>query len=88
MEHLSRSAQVLRFLIEVAPRIGHTKVAKFAYLTDLEARRYLGRPISRFRYKLDHGPFPGQPFFGARDELIQQGFATNCAMMLCIRRSQ
>src|SRR5262245_48517651 len=34
MPTLSRNAQVLRYLLQVAPGIGHTKLAKFAYLAD------------------------------------------------------
>ena len=81
MVQLSRNAQVLRYLIQVAPGSGHTKLAKFAYLADLEARRYTGRPISRFRYKLfPYGPFPGKPFFAARDELTRHGYAVEATV--------
>lgn len=77
MAQLSRNAQVLRFLLGAAPGVGHTKLAKFAYLADLEARKFLGRPISRLRYVLDkHGPFDQRGFFGARDELVHGGYAT------------
>lgn len=77
MPELSRNAQVLRFLLEAAPGVGHTKLAKFAYLADLEARKYLGRPISTFRYVLaKHGPFDARSFFGARDELVSTGYVT------------
>ncbi len=38
--------------------IGRTRLAKLAYLADLEARRYLGRPLTSLVYRLDyHGPF-------------------------------
>lgn len=74
MANLSRNAQVLRYLLQVAPGIGHTKLAKFAYLADLEARRYLGSPISEFRYAFEqHGPFDSSGFFGALGELKTQG---------------
>jgi hypothetical protein len=53
MASLSRNAQVLRYRLEVVPGIGHTKLAKFAYLADLESRKYLGRAISSLRYALD-----------------------------------
>jgi hypothetical protein len=77
MPELSRNALVLRYLLEVAPGVGHTKLAKFAYLADLEARKHLARPISRFRYIRDqHGPFDAKAFFAARDELVRDGFAT------------
>ena len=77
MPDLSRNALVLRYLLEVAPGVGHTKLAKFAYLADLEARKYLARPISQFRYVRDqHGPFDARAFFAARDELVQTGYIT------------
>jgi hypothetical protein len=77
MPELSRNAQVLRYLLEVAPGVGHTKLAKFAYLADLEARKYLGHPISEMRYVLDqHGPFDARRFFAGRDELVAKGYIT------------
>jgi hypothetical protein len=77
MPELSRNAQVLRYLLQVAPGVGHTKLAKFAYLADLEARKYLGHPISDLRYVLDqHGPFDSRGFFKARDELVAGGYIT------------
>lgn len=76
-EPLSRNAQVLRYLLEVAPGIGHTKLLKFAYLADLEGRRYLGQPISNFRYvRFDHGPFD-KAFYAAKAELLEKGLATD-----------
>lgn len=76
MGQLSRNAQVLRYLLEIAPGLGHTKLLKFAYLADLEARRYLGYPISAFRYRrYTHGPFDAA-FYTAKDELVNGGFAT------------
>lgn len=80
---LSKNAQVLRYLLEVAPGIGHTKLAKFAYLADLEARKYLGRPISSFRYVYDrHGPFDSRGFFVAKDELLEGGYITESQVPL------
>jgi hypothetical protein len=77
MPDLTRNAQVLRYLLQVAPGIGHTKLAKFAYLADLEARRYLGRQISEFEYVRDqHGPFDATRFFAARNELKEAGYIT------------
>lgn len=77
MHQLSRNAQVLRYLLDAAPGVGHTKLAKFAYLADLEARRYLGQPISTFEYKRWHfGPFDPS-FYAAKDELVGAGFATS-----------
>jgi hypothetical protein len=77
MGQLSRNAQVLRYLLGIAPGLGHTKLLKFAYLADIEARRYLGRPISTFRYlRYTHGPFDPQ-FYGAKDELLEGGYASS-----------
>lgn len=73
---LTRNAQMLRYLLEVAPGVGRTKLAKYAYLADCEAYRYLGRPISQFRYRFDrHGPFD-QAVFEAKDELVRGGYVT------------
>lgn len=77
MAPLSRNAQVLRYLLEIAPGLGHTKLLKFAYLADLESRRYLGRPISTFHYRrYTFGPFD-EAFYGAKDELVNGGFAAS-----------
>src|SRR5713101_4784486 len=77
MPTLSRNAQVLRYLLQVAPGIGHTKLAKFAYLADLVARKYLGRAISTFVYVYDqHGPFDSPRFFKAISELKRLDFVT------------
>lgn len=78
---LSRNAQVLRYLLEVAPGLGRVKLAKFAYLADCEAHRYLGRPISAFRYAFaQHGPFDARRFYTAKDELLEAGYATEVAV--------
>lgn len=77
MANLSRNAQVLRYLLQVAPGIGHATLAKFAYLADLEARRYLGKPVSEFRYVFaPQGPFDSIGFSSALGELRSQGLAT------------
>lgn len=78
MAALSRNAQVLRFLLEEAPGVGHTKLAKYAYLADLEAIRHTGHQISEMRYSFyHHGPFDAVRFFAAKDELLNGGFATD-----------
>lgn len=78
MPGLSRNAQVLRYLLEVAPGVGHTLLAKFTYLADLLARQHLGKPISEMRYTFDeHGPFDARRFYSARDELIEGGYITH-----------
>ena len=78
---LSRNAQVLRYLLEVAPAVGRIKLGKFAYLADCEGYRYLGRPISEFQYRFaQHGPFDDRRFYQARDELLEGGYATEVAV--------
>lgn len=79
MPPLSRNAQVLRYLLEVAPGVGRIKLVKFAYLADCESFRYLGHAISEFRYRFDnHGPFD-RAFYSAKDELVKMGYATETA---------
>jgi hypothetical protein len=79
MPKMSRNAQVLRYLLEVAPGVGRIKLVKYAYLADCEAYRYLGRAISTFKYRFDkHGPFD-RAFFEAKDELVAAGYATETA---------
>jgi len=71
---LTRTAQALRLLLEVAPGAGHTVLAKLAYLADLLARQHLGRPITGMEYTYDnHGPFDRLRFYAARDELEGNG---------------
>lgn len=82
MADLSRNAQVLRYLLEIAPGVGRIKLVKYAYLADCEAYRYLGRAISTFRYRFDkHGPFD-RAFFEAKDELVQGGYAIETTMRI------
>jgi len=81
MKPLSRNAQVLRYLLQVAPGVGRIKLAKFAYLADCEAHRYLGRPVSQFRYRYArHGPFDDRRFYAAKTELVEGGYATEVAV--------
>jgi hypothetical protein len=75
---LTRNAQVLRYLIEVAPGAGHTVLAKLAYLADLLARHHLGHPITGLDYIYDkHGPFDSGRFYSALSELEQGGFISH-----------
>jgi hypothetical protein len=73
MRPLSRNAKVLRYLAEKAPGVGRIHLIKFAYLADYEARRYLGHPITEFRYvRYNHGPWD-QSFYAALEELKSHG---------------
>jgi len=78
MPGLSRNAEVLRYLLEQAPGVGHTLLAKFAYLADLLARQHLGRPISGMQYIYDNrGPFDAVAFKlapGEISELVETQF--------------
>jgi hypothetical protein len=49
---------LIRYFVEKqSGRIGRTKLAWLIYLADLEARRYVGRPITDLRYRLSlQGP--------------------------------
>ena len=56
---LNKSAQVLRFFAQQygPPGIPRKRLVKLAYMADLLARQYLGRPITDFEYIKDHyGP--------------------------------
>jgi hypothetical protein len=54
----SHVAQLIRFFAQRVPGAGRTHLVKFLYLADLEARRYLGKPLTPLRYRWDHfGPF-------------------------------
>jgi hypothetical protein len=65
--------KLISYLLEKAPNAGRTQVVKFLYLADLEARRCLGRPLSRLRYVLDnHGPFDPE-ILAALDNMEAQG---------------
>lgn len=49
---------VTYFVDRLSGRLGRTMLIKLIYLTDLEARRYLGRPMSGLTYRLwQQGPF-------------------------------
>lgn len=54
-----KNQEVVKYIVERASgRVGRVRIMKYLYLADLECRRYLGRPISTFRYKLHrYGPF-------------------------------
>jgi hypothetical protein len=70
MRDLEKNARVLKYFAQrTAEELGVTKLLKLAYLTDLHAREYLGRPITSFAYKFhNHGPFDPQ-LYGAVEEM-------------------
>lgn len=74
MTHITRSAQVLRYLLQVASGVGRHRLAQYVYLADVEARRYLGRPISDLEYGFTaRGPFDANGFAEAMNELESLG---------------
>lgn len=51
-------AKLIRFFVERFPGAGRTRIVKFLYMADHEARRYLGRPLTDLEYRWDnYGPF-------------------------------
>lgn len=84
MRPLSRDARLLQYFAQRAPggTLGVTRIQKLAYLADLVARGYLGRPLSEFDYRWhNHGPFDGA-IYNALDELRQAGLATEKPKLL------
>jgi hypothetical protein len=74
---LSREEQLIAFFINACDgKIGRTQLMKFLYLTDYEARRYLGRPLSNLDYIWHHyGPYDaavGEVVKGLTDQAIIQ----------------
>ena len=54
----SNAAKLIRYFVERVPGSGRTRIVKFLYMADHEARRYLGRPLTDLEYRWDnHGPF-------------------------------
>lgn len=73
---ISKNAQVLRFFAARRKRLDRTKHLKLAYMADLVAHEYLGRPLTSFAYRYDqYGPFDPH-FYEAREELVCSGLAT------------
>ena len=73
----SVNAQVTKFLLELSPAgfLGRTKLVKLVYLADLEARRFMSRPITTFDYVRHHfGPWD-KTFFDTWTELTDGGYA-------------
>ncbi len=73
MGTLSKNAQVLKAICTERPELDTTKLQKLAYLVDLEARKFLGRPVSEFQYIWwHHGPFDSR-IYNAMAELEKAG---------------
>jgi uncharacterized phage-associated protein len=67
-------APLIQYFVERIPGAGRTQVVKFLYLADLEARRYLGKPITNLDYIWwDFGPFDSS-ILSQLDELCRSGF--------------
>jgi hypothetical protein len=71
---LTRNEQLLKYFVQSCPkRLGRTQLVKLVYLTDYEARRYLGNPISSFQWKREpQGPFD-EEFYTAKQGLVDKG---------------
>lgn len=55
---MNRLHNLIRYFVDHLPDAGRTKIVKYLYLADYEARRHTGKPISSLRYRWDnHGPF-------------------------------
>lgn len=77
MPDLTKNAQILKFLLarQQPHGVNRTRLMKFAYLCDLEARKLMGRPISSFTYVwYTHGPFD-KALYAAIEELTSSGLA-------------
>lgn len=73
MDAPSKEARVLKFFAQRLPgSLGVTQLLKLAYLADLHAREYLGRPITGYRYTFyRHGPFDRR-LYATVDELSRR----------------
>src|SRR5882672_131261 len=58
----AKTEDLVSYIVDrLSGRIGRTMVLKLLYLTDLEARRYLGHPITHLEYRLYfYGPFDAE----------------------------
>jgi hypothetical protein len=71
------TADLIHYFVKRVPGAGRTQVMKFLYLADLEARKYLGRPLSDLDYILwDYGPFDSQ-VLAQLDDLCARGFLSH-----------
>ena len=70
----TRLEQLIYYFVERVPGAGRTQLAKFLYLADHEARRYLGKPVSDLCYRWDDfGPFD-QDILHGLNALQHNGF--------------
>jgi hypothetical protein len=69
-----RTEVLVRYFVEwFSGEIGRTQIVKYLYLADLEARRYLGRPVSSLRWKKHNfGPFDAR-VLQAVEQLEKEG---------------
>lgn len=81
MPKQSTVPHLLRYFAERVPGAGRTQMVKFLYLADLEARRWIGEPLTDLQYIWhDHGPFNSQILVyldllssaGYLDEIVQE----------------
>jgi hypothetical protein len=66
-------AELIQFFVRHVPGAGRTQIVKFLYLADLEARRYLGKPLTSLDYIwYDFGPFDSE-ILAELDQLSSRG---------------
>ena len=69
MDTMSKTAQVIKFYVQEKP-LARIMLAKLAYMADLNAHKYLGRPISELQYVYDvFGPYDSEGFYPAIQDL-------------------
>jgi uncharacterized protein YwgA len=69
----SRAAQLIRYFVERAPGCGRTRLVKFLYMADHEARRFLGRPFTDLDYRFGYyGPFDPE-IMRQVEQMVQEG---------------
>jgi hypothetical protein len=74
---LSRNAQVLKYFAQQHTRgIGRMRLQNLAYLADLEARRYLGKPVTTFEYTWSNNGPLDDGLYAAIDEIERLGLAS------------
>lgn len=73
-EMLRPTAELIHAFVQRVPDAGRTRLVKFLYLADLEARRWLGHPLTPLNYIwYDHGPFDSD-IYSQLDHLCGLGY--------------
>lgn len=77
MPELSKTAQVLRLFAQAygRPGIPRKRLVKLAYVADILARQYLGRPLTELHWVKDHYGPNARDLPEATEELLQRDLA-------------